>query len=189
MTELSVSKLLKPTKAHYCTQNRPQRKLMFSQVSVCPQSASWLFGNLRRGRYASYWNAFLFHGRVSVILFTGGGGGSLYDVTSCLADWSHVHSGESLCLVLCYFWGVSLTETPLDRDPPDRDSLDRDPPHTLKSGRYASYWNAFLFLFFFFFIQRQPSGLIKHTHKMVRYILNFNLKLPGNWKLKIGHVT
>ena len=25
----------------------------------------------------------------------------------------------------------------------------RKPPHTAKSGRYASYWNAFLFFFFF----------------------------------------
>ena len=50
--------------------------------------------------------------------------------------------------------GVSLTETPLDRDPPGQrpapltDPPDRDPPHgqsTVTSGRYASYWNAFLF--------------------------------------------
>ena len=35
-----------------------------------------------------------------------------------------------------------LTETPpRDRDPP--------PPCAVKSGRYASYWNAFLFLLFF----------------------------------------
>ena len=43
--------------------DRPQGKVMFSQVSVCPQSASWLFGHwsslLRRGWYATYWNAFL----------------------------------------------------------------------------------------------------------------------------------
>ena len=41
----------------------PKGKVMFSQVSVCPQSASWLIVHcsalLRRGRYASYWNAFL----------------------------------------------------------------------------------------------------------------------------------
>ena len=44
---------------------RPQKKVMFSQVSVCPQSASWLLVHClalsRRGRYASYWNAFLLH--------------------------------------------------------------------------------------------------------------------------------
>ena len=37
---------------------------MFSQVFVCPQSPSWLLDHgsalLWRGRYASYWNAFLF---------------------------------------------------------------------------------------------------------------------------------
>ena len=36
---------------------------MFSQVSVCPQSASWILDHcsalLRHGRYASHWNAFL----------------------------------------------------------------------------------------------------------------------------------
>ena len=40
------------------------RKVMFSQVSVCPQSASWILlqcsALLWRGRYASYWNAFSF---------------------------------------------------------------------------------------------------------------------------------
>ena len=43
---------------------RPQGKVMFSQVSVCPQSASWRLVHyltlLQRGRYASYWNAVLF---------------------------------------------------------------------------------------------------------------------------------
>ena len=43
----------------------PKGKVMFSQVSVCPQSASWLIVHcsalLRRGRYASYWNAFLYY--------------------------------------------------------------------------------------------------------------------------------
>ena len=43
---------------------RPQGKVMFSQVSVCPQSASWILAHcltlLQRGRYASYWNAFLY---------------------------------------------------------------------------------------------------------------------------------
>ena len=38
-------------------------KVMFSQVSLCPQSASWLLDHcsslLLGGRYASYWNAFL----------------------------------------------------------------------------------------------------------------------------------
>ena len=81
---------------------------------------------------------------MSVILSTAGG--SLYDVTFCLAAWSHVPSG-----------GVSLTETSLDRDPLDNDQPpgqrtppDRAPPPqtetpcTVKSGRYASYWNAFL---------------------------------------------
>ena len=43
---------------------RPKGKVMFSQVSVCSQSASRMLVHcsalLRRGRYASYWNAFLF---------------------------------------------------------------------------------------------------------------------------------
>ena len=77
-------------------------------------------------------------------------GRSLYVVTSCLAAWS-----------ACSFWGkvsgpcsfkgslsrgVSLTETPLDRDPLDRNPIPVErSPCTLKSGRCASYWNAFLF--------------------------------------------
>ena len=43
---------------------RPQGKVMFSQVSVCPQLPSWALARcsamLRHGRYAPYWNAFLF---------------------------------------------------------------------------------------------------------------------------------
>ena len=37
------------------------------------------------------------------------GGESLYDVTSCLADWSHVPSGGSLSLVPCSFQGVGVS--------------------------------------------------------------------------------
>ena len=43
---------------------QPKGKVLFSQVSVCPQSASWLLVHcsalLWCGRYASYWNGFLF---------------------------------------------------------------------------------------------------------------------------------
>ena len=66
--------------------------------------------------------------------------GSPYDVTSCLAPWSHVNSRGLLSHVpsrgLCL--GVSLTETPRlrlpDRDPPGQrypgqgHPPDRDPP-------------------------------------------------------------
>ena len=34
--------------------------------------------------------------------------GSLYDVTSCLAVWSHVHSGGFLSVAPCSFQGVSI---------------------------------------------------------------------------------
>ena len=72
-------------------------------------------------------------------------GRSLYDVTSCLAAWSHVPSGgfsvpgpmflpAGLCLGglcpggRCLGWG----------------SLSGRPPCMVKSGWYTSYWNAFL---------------------------------------------
>ena len=45
---------------------------------------------------------------LSVILFMGGG--SLYDVNSCLATWSHVPSGGSLSLVPCPFWRGYLSQ-------------------------------------------------------------------------------
>ena len=42
---------------------RPQGKVVFSQVSVCPQSVSWILVHcsalLQCSRYTSYWNAFL----------------------------------------------------------------------------------------------------------------------------------
>ena len=48
-----------------------------------------------------------------------------------LCLWSHVPSGGSLSR------GVSVRETPGQRPPPL--------PRTIKSGKYAYYWNAFLF--------------------------------------------
>ena len=68
--------------------------------------------------------------------------GSLYDVTSCLAAWSHIPS-RSLPFSQC-------------SNVPSRGSLSRERvsvggclcreiPQTQKSGRYASHWNAFLF--------------------------------------------
>ena len=77
-------------------------------------------------RYASYWNAFLL--LMSVILSTSGqrGGGSLYDVTSCLAAWSHVPSGGSLCL-----WShVPLRGSLSKEGLPDRDPSRQRPPQT-----------------------------------------------------------
>ena len=42
---------------------RPQGKVMFSQVTVCPQSATWLLRHwpslLQHSQYISYWYAFL----------------------------------------------------------------------------------------------------------------------------------
>ena len=56
--------------------------------------------------------------------------GPLYDVTSCLAAWSHVPSRGGLP----------------DRDPPgQRPLLEQRPPSCMaKSGWYATFWNAFL---------------------------------------------
>ena len=96
-----------------------------------------------------------------VCLFTGG---SLYDVTSCLAAWSHVPSGGSLSLVTCSFGGLylgvsvqgvsvwgSLSGGSLSRGFLSGGSLSRRVSswqrthHTVRSRRYACYSNAFLF--------------------------------------------
>ena len=47
------------------------------------------------------------------------------------------------------YMGGSLTETPWTETPQTETPLDRDCPCTVTSGRYASYWNAFLFLVLF----------------------------------------
>ena len=69
--------------------------------------------------------------------FLSAGGVSLYDLTSSMAAWSHVHPGVSVWSHVPSGW-VSLTETPMDRDTPQR------PAPRVKSGHYAYYWNAFL---------------------------------------------
>ena len=139
------------------------------------------------------------------------GQGSLYDITSCLADWSHVPlrglsvSGPmfppgasifgpmSLSLVSCSIQaGLSdrdpsldrdlQTKTPLDRDPPDRDPLDRDPPGQRppgqrpsgQSGRYASYWNAFLFEFRFLFYWFVVMSLVSLTISSIVFHIVFS---------------
>ena len=73
--------------------------------------------------------------------------GSLYDVTSCLADWSYVPSvckgvvsdSGPLFLRGVSIQGVAVQGLP-ERDPPRQISS-----RTVTSGRYASYWNVFLF--------------------------------------------
>ena len=66
--------------------------------------------------------------------------GSLYDVTSCLATWSHDPSG-GLCLwshVPCRGGDLSVTGVCI------QGVLHPESPRTVKSGRYASYWYTFL---------------------------------------------
>ena len=97
------------------------------------------------GRNASYWNAFLLPhankiwGKVifsqACVSHSVHGGGSLYDVTSCLAGWSHVPSRGSLSS------GGSLSRGCMSGG---GGFSVRETPRTVKNGRYASYWNAFL---------------------------------------------
>ena len=54
---------------------QPQGKVMFSQVSVCSQSAPWILVYCSalwpRSRYASYWNAFLYTSYFSSVSVSG----------------------------------------------------------------------------------------------------------------------
>ena len=82
-----------------------------------------------------------FYRHVPVILSTGG---SLYDVTSCLATWSHFPSKGvsfpgSMFLPGCLCRGMSLFIWGLCPG-----VLCRETPQNQKSGQYASYWNASL---------------------------------------------
>ena len=70
-----------------------------------------------------------------------GGGWSLYDVTSCLPGWSHGLSNGG-CLPTGALTREGSASEPVGQNPPS------PPPAPLrhqKAGRYASYWNAFLF--------------------------------------------
>ena len=62
--------------------------------------------------------------------------------------------------------GVSLTETPLNRDPPQTET-------SLKSGRYAFYWNAF-----FWNVARSSSNLIRSV-TLILYVYVITVKCPG----------
>ena len=60
---LECSKQSQLNSGNYEYYYRAEGKVMFSQLSVCPQSASWILVHcstlLQCGRYAFYWNAFL----------------------------------------------------------------------------------------------------------------------------------
>ena len=86
-------------------------KVIFSQVFVCPQSASWLLDHcsslLQRGRYASYWNAFLFgkgftkniascHVKNHWRIFLGGGGA-----------WTDARPGPIFFVFMQFLWILS----------------------------------------------------------------------------------
>ena len=99
-----------------------------------------------------------------VILLTGGGG-SLYDATSCLADWSYVPSGGVVSVSGPMFlpggiWGSlysweSLSEGVSAQGDPRTETLS-----TVMSGCYASYWNAFLLYILIPMGREVPSKLI-----------------------------
>ena len=95
---------------------------------------------------------------VSVILSTEG---SLHDVISCLAAWSHFPSRGSLSPVSWSFWGslsrgslsrglffrgVSVQGDLCLRGSLSREGLCRETLQDQKSRWYTSYWNAFLFI-------------------------------------------
>ena len=76
---------------------------------------------------------------MSGILSTGLGRGSLCNVTSCLTTWSHVPSRGSL------YWRISVQGVYVQGGLcPGVSVWEISVP--VKSGRYASYWNAFLFI-------------------------------------------
>ena len=75
----------------------------------------------------------------SVHMGSGGGLCMMSFRNSCLAAWFHVPLG--VCLVPCFFWRGLC---PGGRVFPGQRNL----PCMVKSRRYASYWNVFLFGFF-----------------------------------------
>ena len=82
------------------------------------------------------------------------GRGSLYDVTSCLVAWSHVPSGVSVSGPM-FLPGDLCPEGTLSEGSVRglcsgslvRETTQTETPHMGKSGRYTSYWNAFLLSF------------------------------------------
>ena len=113
--------------------------------------------NHKSGRYVSYWNAFLFFYLFCLLpaamklgqgnIFTG----------VCLST-----GGRGVCLSACWDTHPPRPDTPPDQAPPPEQTPRADPPRDqtpprpgippreadcsirLTSGRYASYWNAFL---------------------------------------------
>ena len=108
---------------------------------ACPLPPVWLASE----RYASYWHADWLppanEAWVKAMLLH-------------LSVSHSVHGGGGLCMMSLPVWLPGPMFLPGGLCPgglPNRDSLDRDPtpPCTVKSGRYASYWNEFLFSFIF----------------------------------------
>ena len=125
-------------------------------------SVLFVFLNLLKNVFNQVWSKVMFS---EAFVCAQGGRGTLYDVTTCLAAWSHVPSGGSLSLHahsggsvqgsvsggLCpggsmsrgsLSGGLCLGGVSVQGDSiPKQRSL----PGAVKSGRYTSYWNVFLF--------------------------------------------
>ena len=126
------------------------KKVMFSQVFVCPQVHGRRGGTVQppwqadtpptdshySGRYASYWNASLFNFAFAISAH----------IFSKFRNYRPLRKGNvftGVCLSTGPRGGGGDCTTPGRQTPP--------PPLTDShySGRYASYWNAFLFNFAF----------------------------------------
>ena len=119
---LSVQKLIGVNTSTHQTKWSPQVLVSAAEILLSPANEVW-------GKVI-FPQACVSH---SIAL---GWGRSSYDVTSCLAAWSHVPSG----------WvglggGVGGPVVSVVQG----ESLLGDSPPNKKSGQYASYWNAFLF--------------------------------------------
>ena len=99
---------------------------------------------------------------------------SLYDATSCLADWSHVLSRGLLSLVQIFLPGGSLSKGSLSGG-----------ICPVTSGQYTSYWNAFLFfllchwyylfkLYFLLRLHAQFSGTPHNFSKTSKALRSLN---------------
>ena len=127
-------------------------KVMFLQVSVCPQGGAWSGGaggcllcTPPPGRdgyccrwYVSYWNAFLLPAATKL------GQGNIF-TSICLSTGGR----RGVCLSAC--WDIppppSRHSLPRSRHPPPGADPPREVDSSIRStsGLHASYWNAFLF--------------------------------------------
>ena len=140
----------------------------WTKIRFVYPSQTWIHSGLITGRKRSCGKVVFLHLSVSHS-FHGGGSASSAVCIQGVCIRGHLHPG-----VVCIQWGWA--------DPPLRYYVIQS-----TSGLYASYWNAFLFLYAS--VLRNPSGALQWVVGILNTKLNWISINSSSWKIQLHWVV